>query len=160
MPVRPREAGVALALSGGGFRATLFHLGTLWRLNELRLLRDLKEITSVSGGSITSAFLGLRWNQLAFDASGEATNFADLIVKPLRVFCSRTCDVQSVLRGWLNPFRRPSYYLARHYRKALFGDATLQDLPPEDRAPRFTIYATNLQTGDSVRMTRKRLADY
>jgi len=30
--------GIALALSGGGFRATLFHLGTLTRLNELGLL--------------------------------------------------------------------------------------------------------------------------
>jgi hypothetical protein len=27
------ERGVGLALSGGGFRATLFHLGSLWRLN-------------------------------------------------------------------------------------------------------------------------------
>jgi hypothetical protein len=44
MPERQREAGVALALSGGGFCATLFHLGTLGRLNELKLLRDLREI--------------------------------------------------------------------------------------------------------------------
>ena len=32
------EGSRGLALSGGGFRATLFHLGTLWRLNELGLL--------------------------------------------------------------------------------------------------------------------------
>ena len=160
MPERAREAGVALALSGGGFRAALFHLGTLWRLNELKLLRDLKEVTSVSGGSITAGWLGLRWKKLTFDSSGEASNFVEVIVKPLRRFCSRTCDVQTVLKGWLNPFRRPSYYLAQHYRKALFGDATLQHLPSSDEGPRFTIYATNLLTGVSVRMTRKRLADY
>jgi len=160
MPPGAREPGTALALSGGGFRATLFHLGTLWRLNELKLLRDLKAITSVSGGSITSGLLGLRWKQLTFDASGEATNFADVIVKPLRRFCSQGCDVHTVLKGWLNPFRQPNYYLAQHYRKTLFGDATLQDLPSDDEGPRFTIYATNLLTGVSVRMTRKRLADY
>jgi len=160
MPERPREPGIALALSGGGFRATLFHLGTLWRLNELKLLRNLREITSVSGGSIASGWLGLRWNKLAFDTSGEAANFVELIVNPLRRFCSRTCDVQTILKGWLDPFHRPSYYLAQHYRRALFGNATLQDLPSAEEGPRFTIYATNLQTGVSVRMTRKRLADY
>jgi NTE family protein len=160
MPQKQREPGVALALSGGGFRATLFHLGTLWRLNELKLLRGLKEITSVSGGSITSGWLGLSWNKLTFDASGEATNFVELIVDPLRQFCSSGCDLHTVIKGWLNPLRRPSYYLANHYRKALFGDATLQHLPSSEEGPRFTIYATNLQTGVSVRMTRKRLADY
>ena len=49
--------GVALALSGGGFRATLFHLGTLRRLNELGVLTAVDTITSVSGGSIMAACL-------------------------------------------------------------------------------------------------------
>ena len=40
-------------------RAALFHLGSLWRLNELGWLKRLAEITSVSGGSITAAYLGL-----------------------------------------------------------------------------------------------------
>jgi NTE family protein len=160
MPERIREPGVALALSGGGFRAALFHVGSLWRLNELELLRSLKEITSVSGGSITSAWLGLQWKRLLFDASGEAINFKEQIVIPLRKFCSQTCDIQAILKGWLNPFRRPSHYLAQYYEKTLFGNATLQDLPAPEDGPRFTIYATNLLTGVSVRMTRNRLADY
>src|SRR2546428_8013244 len=46
-----------LAMSGGGFRATLFHLGTLWRLNELAYLPTVDRISSVSGGSITSGVL-------------------------------------------------------------------------------------------------------
>lgn len=160
MPERWRDPGIALALSGGGFRATLFHLGSLWRINELKLLRALKEITSVSGGSITSAWLALRWDRLSFDAAGEATNFVEQVVTPVRMFCSRACDTQAILKGWLDPFRGPSHYLARHYRRSLFGDATLQDLPSPEEGPRFTIYATNLLTGVSVRMTRKRLADY
>jgi hypothetical protein len=40
-----------LALSGGGFRATLFHLGTLWRLNELVYLAKLDRISSISGSA-------------------------------------------------------------------------------------------------------------
>jgi hypothetical protein len=49
------EAGSGIALSGGGFRAMLFHAGALARMNELGLLSKAKCISSVSGGSIISA---------------------------------------------------------------------------------------------------------
>ena len=62
---RPRP-GVALCLSGGGYRAMVFHLGVLWRLNELGYLARLDRISSVSGGSITAGLLGLRWGRLDF----------------------------------------------------------------------------------------------
>src|SRR5437870_13858685 len=54
---RDRRRGVALCLSGGGFRADLFHLGVLRRLNELDILRKLRTITAVSGGGIAAARL-------------------------------------------------------------------------------------------------------
>jgi NTE family protein len=50
-----------------GYRAMLFHLGALWRLYELGLLRTIKRISSVSGGSITAGVLGLNWSKLSFD---------------------------------------------------------------------------------------------
>jgi len=58
------EPGIGLALSGGGFRATLFHCGALWRLNELGYLQKLARVSSVSGGSITAGLLGLKWPKL------------------------------------------------------------------------------------------------
>ena len=148
------------ASSGGGFRATLFHLGSLWRLNELGWLTRLSEITSVSGGSITAAYLGFRWQHLYFESTGYVRDFVEEIVQPLRAFCSRTIDVGSIVAGLLSPFRHPSEFIVSHYRKGLFGNATLQDLPADQNAPRFTIYATNLQTGADVRLSRSYLADY
>ena len=53
----PRKPGFALALSGGGYRAALFHLGFLRRMNEIDLLRQVDAISSVSGGSIINAIL-------------------------------------------------------------------------------------------------------
>src|SRR5688572_28550247 len=55
--------GVALALSGGGYRAALFHLGAARRLNELGILHQIDSVTSVSGGSIFAAHLAtrIRW---------------------------------------------------------------------------------------------------
>ena len=69
---RPGPAdGVALCLSGGGYRAMLFHLGALWRLNELGYLARLNRVSSVSGGSITAGVLALAWPRLDFDATAS-----------------------------------------------------------------------------------------
>ena len=46
---------VGLALSGGGFRASLFHLGVLARLAEMDVLRFVEVLSTVSGGSIVGA---------------------------------------------------------------------------------------------------------
>jgi predicted acylesterase/phospholipase RssA len=58
------ESGIGLALSGGGFRATLFHCGAFWRLNGLGCLQKLDRVSSVSGGSIGAGLLGLKWEKL------------------------------------------------------------------------------------------------
>lgn len=46
---------LGLALSGGGFRASLFHIGVLARMAELDQLRHVEVISCVSGGSIVGA---------------------------------------------------------------------------------------------------------
>jgi len=57
-PAKPKP-GMALCLSGGGYRAMLFHVGALMRLNQMGLLRTVVRVSSVSGGSIAAAMLGL-----------------------------------------------------------------------------------------------------
>ncbi|WNR44425.1 patatin-like phospholipase family protein [Paenibacillus roseipurpureus] len=47
---------IGLALSGGGFRASLFHLGVMARLADEGLLKHVGVISTVSGGSIIGAF--------------------------------------------------------------------------------------------------------
>ena len=155
-----RLPGIGLALSGGGFRAALFHLGSLWRLNELGIFPRLKEVTGVSGGSIVGAYLGLKWEDLEFDSQGVAQNFQELIFYPIRSFLSRTVDSWTVLPGVILPFVHPGDILSYFYRKHLFGQATLQDLPSRKGYPRFSICATSLQTGSSVRMSKAYLADH
>jgi predicted acylesterase/phospholipase RssA/tetratricopeptide (TPR) repeat protein len=51
---------VGLALSGGGFRASLFHIGVLARLADLDLLRHVEVLSCVSGGSIVGAHYYLK----------------------------------------------------------------------------------------------------
>ena len=80
----PLTDALALCLSGGGYRAMLFHLGTLCYLNDAGYLPKLDRVSSVSGGSITAGLLALRWKQLQFDATGKATNFAAVVADPIR----------------------------------------------------------------------------
>src|SRR3954452_7218379 len=85
------QEGIALCLSGGGYRAMVFHLGALIRLNELGLLKRLARVSSVSGGSITAGVLGLRWKELRFDEKGVAANLG-LIVDQVRAMAGVTVD--------------------------------------------------------------------
>jgi len=55
---------VGVALSGGGFRASLFHIGVLARLAECNLLRRVEVLSCVSGGSIVGAYYYLKLRQL------------------------------------------------------------------------------------------------
>ncbi len=151
---------IGLAMSGGGFRATLFHLGSLWCLNDFGYLRKINRICSVSGGSITCGVLAKYWHQLNFDKNDMATNFKDKIVIPIRHFCSLNVDVPSILGGWLSIFKSATDLLKKKYKKNLFGNTTLQDLPKDGEGPLFIIYATSLQSGSSVRFSRPYIGDY
>ncbi len=153
---RAPEPGIALCLSGGGYRAMIFHLGVLWRLNELGYLSRLDRISSVSGGSITAAMLGLKWKRLSF-ANGVAQSLVTEVIAPLRAFAHVTVDVGSVLKGLFLP-GSISDKVASAYRKHLFGEATLQDLPNDP--PRFVINATNVQTGVLWRFSKPYMRDY
>jgi NTE family protein len=142
--------GVALCLSGGGYRAMLFHVGVIWRLHDAGWLDRLDRISSVSGGSITAGALALAWPRLAADG------LEDAFVAPVRALAGRTVDQSSVIMGALTP-DTISERVSKAYREHLFGDATLQELPDH---PRFVINATSVQTGALFRFSKPYMADY
>ncbi|NOT12451.1 MAG: patatin-like phospholipase family protein [Methylococcaceae bacterium] len=149
-----------LALSGGGYRATLFAVGSLWRLNELGVLKTLSRITAVSGGSITLGYLALHWKELKFDKNNVATNYKELIADPLQTFCSQKLDIMAILTGLLSPFDTIGNKVAKAYDERLFKGALLKDIPSGKGIPEFIFYATNFDTGSSVRITKDTVYDY
>jgi NTE family protein len=151
------EPGIALCLSGGGYRAMLFHLGALWRLGELGYLPKVSRVSSVSGGSITAAVLGHRWPRLGFDAAGVPAGFVAEVVTPIRDLAGTTIDSASIIGGIFTP-GSVADKVVDAYREHLFGHATLRDLPADP--PRFVINATNVQSGSLFRFSRPYIADY
>ena len=153
------EDGIVLCLSGGGYRAMLFHTGAIIRMNEMGLLPRLSRVSSVSGGSITAAVLGLNWNQLNFDVQGRASNLTSMLVEPIQRMACKTIDRGSILGGVFLPGSISDRIVA-HYQDVLFGDTTLQDLPSDSQGPRYVINATSVQSGALVRMSKPYLADH
>jgi NTE family protein len=153
---RGPQPGIGLCLSGGGYRAMVFHLGALWRLYDSGLLRAVDRISSVSGGSITAGLLGLKWHKLSFDPSRLQSDFVAEVVRPIRALASETIDAEAILLGIVLPGRVAGRVEAA-YAQHLFGEATLQDLPD---TPRFVINATNVQSGVLWRFSKPYMRDY
>ena len=148
MGARQREErnGVALCLSGGGFRAALYHLGALRRLNELGILSATDTISAVSGGSILAAHLVERIHD--WPAKGDIVpDWDERVAEPFRAITSQNFRSGPVLRRFL-PWNwgRPEsgiQALARRYQSDI-TPARLSDLP--DR-PRYIFCATDMVYG-------------
>ena len=147
------EAGIGIAASGGGFRAMLFHAGAFLRLAELGLLQQAKRISSVSGGSIATAWLASVWPDLV---KADFANLHDAFIGPLLDFARARIDVMAALVGLL-PGTSAAHQVASSYDRHLFHGRSLRDLP--DR-PQFVFCATNLQTGVLWRFCKTYAGDY
>jgi predicted acylesterase/phospholipase RssA len=137
-----------LALSGGGFRATLYHLGVVRFLRDAGILQEVTDIASVSGGSILSAHLALNWDRYNGDDNafaGAASEIVKFVQFDLRNHIARRLPLQIPMRLIARlPFfdRRkftPNALLEGYYSKHLYGGRCLYELPEQ---PALHILAT------------------
>ena len=122
------EPGIALCLSGGGYRAMLFHAGCLWRLNQLGLLGKLNRVSSVSGGSIIAGVLGMNWKDLDIQPNAESRRFEDLLIGPIRQAASTTIDEGAIFGGIFLP-GTISDHVAGKYDSLLFHGRQCRTCP-------------------------------
>ncbi len=145
---------LGLALSGGGFRATLFHLGVVRYFKDAGLLESVSHITSVSGGSVFAAHLVMNWKRYngtseEFDSvAREVLDFIKLDVRNRIIRRYPFTFALGVLRrlARFGPLRTLSRtgLLEKHYREHLYGDTCLYELPD---TPELHILSTNLSEG-------------
>jgi NTE family protein len=148
---------IGLALSGGGFRATVFHLGVLARLAEKNRLEDVTFLSTVSGGSLC---IGLVYasSDFGWPTSGD---FIDKVVPKARELLT-TQDLQSrliwrVLRSPLSIFETRADDLSTLLKERWGVTVSLRDLPEH---PRWMVNATCYETGKNWRFERFRMGDY
>jgi Predicted esterase of the alpha-beta hydrolase superfamily len=151
---------IGLALSGGGYRAAAYHIGTLRALNRLGILDNIDVISSVSGGSITAAYYALHKD----DYDGFERSFIEKLQKG--VMTGAIINLTAVILlivlsvwclGWWILFLDMfllfffcyqllplSFWITRAYNKSFFKKAKLSDLPAK---PLLAINSTNVTTG-------------
>jgi NTE family protein len=160
-PVSGHEAGVApkgrvaLCLSGGGFRAALFHLGALRRLNEAGVLGRVDTVSSVSGGSILAAHLANTVDP--WPEPGESfPGWEEKVAMPFRDFVSRNLRTPALVRR-LWRWRRSAAVeaLASLYERRLTAQ-TMGELPER---PRFVFCATDMAYGAPWRFAKDWMGD-
>lgn len=149
------EKRVGLALSGGGLRATLFHLGALMRLRELGQLQRIDRFSGVSGGSIMGAILARGWSELA-RREFSADAFSELVTRPTLAFARHPIDVPVIAAG-LIPTVNPAGLLDRWFDRSLTHGMRLADLP---ETPRFIFNAAHIATGVSWRFQKAYMGDW
>jgi predicted acylesterase/phospholipase RssA len=144
---------IGLALSGGGFRATLYHLGLVRFLRDAGILPQVTHITAVSGGSIFAAHLGLNWDRYNGSPSEFAAAAAELLAfvrLDVRNRIVRRYPLGFALRGPRRLAGLSNRRLSRaglleyHYERYLYGDTSLFQLPQQ---PSLHLLATNLSEG-------------
>lgn len=97
---------VGLGLSGGGFRASLYHIGVLAKLAELDMLRHVEVLSCVSGGSIIGAHYYLEVRKLLQEKADKAVTREDYVAMVKRISEDFLAGVQTNIRmrvaaGWL-----------------------------------------------------------
>jgi len=157
-----QRSGIALCLSGGGYRAALFHLGALRRLNELRILSKVRTVSSVSGGSIVSALLASYIVQSRSQGRDlSSAEFEAGIATPLRSITSRNIRNRPLLKRFALPwnwFRRSTQVdaLQEQYHRHL-TKLSLAQLPDQ---PKFVFCSTELSCGVNWVFEQHRVGQY
>jgi len=116
---------IGLALSGGGFRASLYHIGILAKLAELDLLRTVECLSCVSGGSIVGAHYYLEVRHLLQTKTDQEITREDYIAIVHRVARDFLAGVQRNIRTriaaeWLTNLKM--IFLPNYSRTLRAGD--------------------------------------
>ena len=154
----PFEKPIALALSGGGIRAMVFHLGVMRYLSERGLLERVTHVSSVSGGSL---IIGLTFveSQMKWPTSRQ---FLDKVYPALRTkLCARSLQWGAARqlsrpRNWRFILSRANALSAAlHHEWQITG--SLADLPA---MPEWSINGTNAENGRRFRFKKNNFGDY
>lgn len=164
---------IGLALSGGGYRAAAYHIGTLRALNKLGILDKVDVISAVSGGSITAAYYALHKDnykeferclicKLQRGALTVALAYVAFVICILIFatyliglwFLIIECIILIFCWYYIFPI---SKLIEFSYNRLFFGKKTLSDLP---KKPLIAINATDLTNGKLFTFSQLKMAGY
>ncbi|MDR6761921.1 NTE family protein [Flavobacterium sp. 2755] len=176
---------LGLSLSGGGYRASVYHLGTLKKLKELGLLDKVDIISTISGGSITGAYYGLTGNNFEEFEKGVLSIAKRSIIRGIffsfRFICiflfflsffSLVVMLLFTAYAWVSTILLIAVFFTALrfqfkifpvssiidglYSRWFFGAKTLKDF---NSTPVIAINATNVETGRPFTFSKFKMSD-
>lgn len=142
-----------IALSGGGIRATIFHLGVFKYLAEKGMLEDISHISSVSGASLCVGLIfacnGYKWPS-SEEFSTKVLESAGKAILGHNIQKSALIRLPVSFKYWGNKVG----LVAKMIRKKWKLTGTLQDLPDY---PKWDINCTTFETGKNFRINKKEM---
>jgi len=109
-----------LALSGGGFRASFYHLGTIRYLEEAEIMPHVEVMSTVSGGSIIGAYYLVQMEKkLRANPGRDRLEACDEIIKEFSDEVNRNFRMRTLV---FHPFYHPVQFLLRLVFKQHGGD--------------------------------------
>ncbi|MDE0011649.1 MAG: patatin-like phospholipase family protein [Candidatus Poribacteria bacterium] len=135
---------IGIALSGGGVRAAVFHLGILGRLAEDSLLEKVKYLSTVSGGTLVTGLIYSiaenRW---------PASDFflRECLIQARRYLTQTNIQLGAILRVITQPrllLGKRLKSISKSIQKSWKISESLNDIPPE---PRWILNATTYESG-------------
>lgn len=151
---------IGLALSGGGARAAVFHMGVLKRLAAERLLERVSVISTASGGSLVTAAImteaGMKWP--------SSENFLEKVYPSVRarmmrgdLFSLKAIGWRGLLEFNIDLVNNRASVLARLLERNWGVSGTLADLPD---TPLWLINTTCFETGKNWRFAKREMGDW
>ncbi|OMF29564.1 patatin-like phospholipase family protein [Paenibacillus sp. FSL H8-0259] len=158
---------IGLALSGGGYRASFFHLGVLANLAEKDLLKRISVISTVSGGSIIGALYFLKLRE-RFNQKGQLSHIDYIeIVQELEKDFNLGVSKNIRSKVFLHPltelravFQSREKILAKLYCKYFYKTDLRMDQLNDSRLPKLIINATLLRNGGPWYFSQNDMGQY
>ena len=147
---------LGLALSGGGTRAIVFHLGVLKALAETAYWDDIKYLSTVSGGSLCVALI-MSQNNNKWPTKEVYIQRTLPKLKEMMISSNYNSIQKRLLNEGLFFIGLRANYLSFLLNKIWKIKGNLNDLP---ETPRWAINCTCWETGKNWRFERKRMGDY
>ena len=151
---------LGLALSGGGIRAAVFHLGLLRHLAEQGMMERVTQLSTVSGGSLIVAAIistsGMRW-PTSSDYLKTVYPALKRLLTNCDLFSLSALGIGGLIRQNIRLFNRRAEILVDLLGQQWRISGSLRDLP---EVPTWWINTTCLETGKNWRFSKREMGDW
>lgn len=151
-----KNANIGLALSGGGIRATIFHMGVIKWMAEKNLLEKIVRITSVSGASLS---IGLIYSQNGGKWPSSHMYLNKLLPEVENIILGKNIQHIALRKLVISPYywNKKVNLLARVLQERWEISGKLSDL---EMKPLWYINCTTFETGKRFRFSQEKMGDY